>query len=58
VWPKAKAADFARFLALAKTGKQIPSHRSANPKEEQEYQKGELERSVKYCKETLGLGLK
>jgi len=58
VWPKAKASDFARFVALAKRGKAIPSHRSANPQEEQEYQKGELERSIKYCKEVLGLGLK
>jgi len=57
-WPKAKAADLAAFLALAKRGKAIPPHRSADAKEEQEYQKGELERSIKYCKETLGLGLK
>jgi sugar phosphate isomerase/epimerase len=57
-WPKAKAADLAAFLALAKRGKPLPSHKSADAKEEQEYQKGELERSLKYCKETLGLGLK
>jgi len=58
VWPKARASDFAQFLALAKRGKPIPSHRSADAKEEQEYQKGELQRSIKYCKEELGLGLK
>ena len=58
VWPKAKASDFAKFVALAKRGKALPSHRSANPQEEQEYQKGELERSIKYCKEVLGLGLR
>lgn len=58
VWPKAKAADFARFLALAKRGKPLPGHRSADAKEEQEYQKGELERSIHYCKEVLGLGRK
>jgi sugar phosphate isomerase/epimerase len=58
VWPKAQASDFAKFVALAKRGKPIPPHRSANPQEEQEYQKGELERSIKYCKEILGLGLK
>ena len=58
VWPKAKASDFAQFVTLAKRGKPIPSHRSADAKEEQEYQKGELERSIKYCKEVLGLGLK
>lgn len=56
VWPKAKAAEFAHFLALAKRGKPLPSHRSADAKEEQEYQKGELERSIRYCKEALGLG--
>jgi len=58
VWPKAKASDFAQFVALAKRGKPIPSHRSADAKEEQEYQKGELQRSIKYCKEALGLGLR
>lgn len=56
IWPKAKASDFARFVALAKRGRAIPPHRSANAQEEQAYQKGELERSIKYCKETLGLG--
>jgi len=57
-WPKAKAADLAAFLALAKRGKPLPPHKSADAKAEQEYQKGELERSLKYCKETLGLGLR
>ncbi|MCW5551482.1 MAG: sugar phosphate isomerase/epimerase [Verrucomicrobiae bacterium] len=55
-WPKARASEFAQFLALAKRGKAIPSHRSANAQEEQEYQKGEFERSITYCKEVLGLG--
>jgi sugar phosphate isomerase/epimerase len=54
-FPKARAADFARFVALAKTGKAIPPKGSGS---EQEYQKGEIERSIKYCKEVLGLGLK
>ena len=58
VWPKARANDFARFLALAKRGKPIESHKSADAKAEQEYQKSELERSLKYCKETLGLSEK
>jgi sugar phosphate isomerase/epimerase len=58
VWPKARASDFAKFLALAKRGKPLPPHKSPDNKAEQEYQKGELERSLKYCKETLGLGLK
>jgi len=58
VWPKARANDFAKFLALAKRGKSLEPHKSPNNKAEQEYQKGELERSLKYCEETLGLGLK
>ena len=57
-WPKAKASDFAKFLALAKRGKPLESHKSPDPKAEQEYQKAELERSLRYCKEVLGLGLK
>lgn len=57
-WPKARAGEFARFLALAKRGRAIPPHRSADAQAEQAYQKGELERSLQYCKETLGLGLK
>jgi len=58
VWPKARASDFAKFLAMAKRGKPLESHKSPDNKAEQEYQKTELERSLKYCKETLGLGLK
>ena len=58
VWPHAKARDFARFVALAKKGKPREPHNSANPQAEQDYQKGEIERSIKYCKEVLGLGLK
>ncbi len=58
VWPKARGADFARFLALAKRGKPLAPHRSPDNKAEQEYQKSELERSLKYCKEVIGLGLR
>ena len=58
VWPKARATDFVKFLALAKRGHKLESHRSADSKAEQEYQKSELERSLRYCKETLGLGVR
>lgn len=58
VWPRARAKDFAKFLALAKKGKPRAPHKSATPEEEQAYQKSEIERSIKYCKEVLGLGLK
>jgi sugar phosphate isomerase/epimerase len=58
VWPKARATDFVKFLALAKRGHPLEGHKSPDAKAEQEYQKSELERSLKYCKEVLGLGLK
>jgi sugar phosphate isomerase/epimerase len=58
VWPKARAKDFAKFVALAKRGHAIPPHRSPDNTAEQDYQKGEIERSLKYCREVLGLGLK
>ena len=56
LWPKARAKDFARFVALAKKGKAPERRRGSET--EQEYQKAEIERSIKYCKEVLGLGLK
>jgi len=62
VWPKAKASDFARFVALAKKGKPREAWKAPAGVErkiaEQEYQKGEIERSLAYCKKELGLGLK
>jgi len=57
-FPKARAKDFVKFLAMAKRGHALESHHSADAKAEQEYQRSELERSLKYCKEVLGLGLK
>jgi 3-oxoisoapionate decarboxylase len=58
VWPKARAKDFAKFDALARLGHKIPDHHSPDDAAEKEYQKMGLERSLAYCKETLGLGLK
>ncbi|HZS07204.1 MAG TPA: sugar phosphate isomerase/epimerase [Blastocatellia bacterium] len=54
--------EFAAFLALARRGKarepfRIPPGMDRK-KAEQEYQRAELERSLKYCREVLGLGLK
>lgn len=61
-FPKARAREFARFVALAKRGKAIEPFKVPEGKDrkeaEKEYQKGELERSLKHCKEVLGLGLK
>jgi len=57
-WPKARASDFVKFLALARRGTALPSHKSPDAKAEQEYQKAQLERSLRYAKDVLGLGLK
>lgn len=60
-WPKARAADFARFVALARSGKPRDTYKAPPDKDrkraDQEYQKGEIERSLRYCRDTLGLGL-
>jgi hypothetical protein len=58
VWPKARAKDFAKFDALSRKGHKIPPHHSPDEKVEQKYQKSQLEQSLAYCKQTLGLGLK
>src|SRR5262245_3426886 len=61
-WPKVRANEFARFLALARKGKPRDSWKAPEGKDrklaEQDYQKSEIERSIRYCKEELGLGLK
>ena len=61
-FPKARAKDFAKFVALARRGKEVPLFKVPDGKDRNEaekgYQKAELERSLRYCKETLGLGLK
>ncbi len=62
LFPKMPAQDFAKFLALAKHGKPRDSWKPPQgvPREkaEQDYQKSEIEKSIRYCKEVLGLGLK
>jgi len=62
LFPKMSAADFARFLALAKQGRPRDTWRAPQgvPREkaEQDYQKSEIEKSIRYCKDVLGLGLK
>lgn len=62
-FPKARAHEFARFVAMAKRGRkyQIPSGRPTGPQSkelEQAQQEFDLEESLKYCREELGLGLK
>lgn len=51
----------ARFEALAKRGKPFQAVRPNNPDKklaDQEFQRGELERSLKYLREQIGLGLR
>ena len=52
------AADFARFLALAKRGKEIPPFRASAAMSDASYQQAELERSLRYGRDVLGLGRK
>jgi 3-oxoisoapionate decarboxylase len=57
----ARGKDFARFVALAKKGKPIEPFKAPDGVDKKEaeknYQKAEVERSIRYCKEVLGLGL-
>ncbi len=59
-WPNVKAQDFARFVALARKGKPRGPFKAPEGKDrklaEQEYQKAEIDKSIRFCKETLGLG--
>jgi 3-oxoisoapionate decarboxylase len=61
-FPKMPARDFARFVALARKGKARDPFKAPpgvdRDKAEQDYQKGEIERSIRYCKKEIGLGLK
>ena len=57
-----RGPELARFIALAKTGKAMapfrPDPDADKEKATQNYQKDELERSIRYCKETLKIGRK
>ena len=61
-WPNMRAADFAKFVALARKGKPFTTVKNPEGKDRTETnqlgQKAEIERSIKYCQQTLGLGLK
>ena len=61
-WPHMPAPDFARFVALAKKGKPFTAVKNPEGKDKAETtqlgQKAEIERSIKYCQQVLGLGLK
>jgi 3-oxoisoapionate decarboxylase len=57
VWPDVPARGFARFVSLAKRGKALPSGRPEG-QSEQDYQRGELERSIRFCRDVCGLGVR
>lgn len=60
-YPNLKGAELAAFLKLTRGNKPVDTFKKPDgidPKlAEQDYQRGELERSIKYCKEVLGLGV-
>jgi 3-oxoisoapionate decarboxylase len=57
-----RAKEFLGFTSMAKRGRAVEAFKVPEGKDrklaEQEFQKAELEKSVKYCREVLGLGLK
>ena len=57
-----RAQEFLGFTTMAKRGKAREAYQAPADKDrrqaEQEYQQSELEKSIKYCREVLGLGLK
>ncbi|MBT3381004.1 MAG: sugar phosphate isomerase/epimerase [Lentisphaerae bacterium] len=62
-YPRVRANEFARFVALAKRGRKfaLPNGRPVGPKSkemQQRQQKWDLEQSLSYCRNTLGLGLR
>jgi sugar phosphate isomerase/epimerase len=61
-YPDARAADLAAFLSLAKTGRPIDPFSAPSgdgrQQAEQAYQLAELDRSIRHCREALGLGIK
>ncbi|NIP92786.1 MAG: hypothetical protein GWO24_04695 [Akkermansiaceae bacterium] len=59
-WPRGKPKGYDRFLALAKKGTprapwKAPEDVDRN-KAQQDFQRGDIERSIAYCREKLGLG--
>ena len=61
-YPKARIRELMKFVSFAKRGSPqapfvVPTGNDAR-RAEQEFQRAELERSIRYCKEVLGLGLR
>lgn len=61
-WPGGKPKGFDQFVAWAKKGRPREAHQGLagvdRKQADQEYQRAELERSIRYCREELGLGLR
>ncbi|MFK7844668.1 MAG: sugar phosphate isomerase/epimerase family protein [Rhodothermales bacterium] len=57
-----RAVEYSRWLDMASRGFAMPPFRPADGEDKQmatqAFQKAELERSIRYCKDVLGLGLK
>ena len=62
LFPDARAADLAAFLALAKRGRPIEPFKPPAGEDravaEREYQLGELALSITFCRDVLGLGVR
>jgi 3-oxoisoapionate decarboxylase len=61
-FPDGRADELAAFLALAAKGRPIepfaPPPGSDRAEADRAYQQGELERSIRFCRDVLGLGLR
>ena len=61
-YPKVRPREFAKFLNLVKGGKARrafkPPKGAGSKSADERFQKAQLERSIRYCKAVLGLGLK
>lgn len=61
-WKEAKAEGFARFITLAEKGKPREPWKApagiSRSEAEKEYQKNDFERSIRFCREKLGLGIR
>jgi hypothetical protein len=53
-FPKKSAAEFVRFLALARRGQAMDQYDGGDKARQRE----ELEKSIRYCRENLGLGVR
>ncbi len=62
LFPESRAADLAAFLVVAKRGRPLepfrPPASEAKAAAEREYQLAELARSIAFCRDSLGLGLR